>query len=153
MAKFQVTEVQKSLKGFDYPGSSADLAKHAEANGADADLVEALRGLNRSDAFEGPNAVMHELSAQEDALGGPTPDGPTERQTKDIEGPSFQVTEVQKMLKGASYPMDGKQLAELAQSNGADDDLVEALRGVREVDGPNTVMQELKSQLGGPADD
>jgi hypothetical protein len=27
---FQVTEVQKVLKGFDYPGSSDDLARHAE---------------------------------------------------------------------------------------------------------------------------
>ena len=61
----------------------------------------------------------------------------------------FQVTEVQKALKGADYPMDGEQLAELARSNGADDDLVQALRGVREVDGPNTVMQELKGELGG----
>jgi len=142
----------ESLKGFDYPGSSDDLAKHAEANGADSDLVEALRGLSKSGDFDGPNAVMHELSAQADALGGPTPDGPTQRQTKDIEGPAFQVTEVQKALKGADYPLDGKRLAELARSNGADEDLVEALRGVRQVDGPNTVMQELKSQLGGPAD-
>ncbi|MGH3985423.1 MAG: DUF2795 domain-containing protein [Pseudonocardiaceae bacterium] len=39
----QVTEVQKSLKGFDYPGSLDQLAQHAEDNGADTDLVEALR--------------------------------------------------------------------------------------------------------------
>lgn len=64
----------------------------------------------------------------------------------------FQVTEVQKALKGASYPMDGAALSELAESNGADQDLVDALRGVREVDGPNTVMQELKGQLGGSTD-
>ena len=41
----QVTEVQKSLKGFDYPGSPEDLARHAESNGADKGLVEALRNL------------------------------------------------------------------------------------------------------------
>ncbi len=64
----------------------------------------------------------------------------------------FQVTEVQKALKGADYPMNGEQLAELARSNGADDALVEALGGVREVDGPNTVMQELKGELGGSTD-
>ena len=62
----------------------------------------------------------------------------------------FQVTEVQKALKGADYPMDGEALAELARKNGADDALVDALRGVREVDGPNTVMKELKDHLGGP---
>lgn len=65
----------------------------------------------------------------------------------------FQVTEVQKALKGAEYPMDGAQLSELARANGGDDALVEALKGVREVDGPNTVMQELKGQLGGPTSD
>ncbi|MFL6129906.1 MAG: DUF2795 domain-containing protein [Mycobacteriales bacterium] len=63
---------------------------------------------------------------------------------------AFQVTEVQKALKGADYPMDGGQLAELARSNGAEDELVEALRGVGKVDGPNTVMKELKAHLGGP---
>ncbi len=61
----------------------------------------------------------------------------------------FQVTEVQKALKGADYPMYGDQLAELARSNGAGDDLVEALSGLREVEGPNGVMKELKGDLGG----
>ena len=63
---------------------------------------------------------------------------------------AFQVTEVQKALKGADYPMDGAALSKLAEKNGADDDLVDALKGLREVDGPNTVMQELKGSLGSP---
>ena len=62
---------------------------------------------------------------------------------------AFQVTEVQKALKGANYPMDGNQLADLAQRNGADDELVAALRGMREVEGPNGVMKNLKGDLGG----
>ena len=66
---------------------------------------------------------------------------------------NFQVTEVQKALKGASYPMDGAALAELAESNGGDAELVEALKGLREVDGPNGVMKELKGELGGSTDD
>jgi hypothetical protein len=60
----------------------------------------------------------------------------------------FQVTDVQKALKGAEYPMDGSALSDLADRNGADSDLVDALRGMREVDGPNGVMKELKGQLG-----
>jgi hypothetical protein len=66
---FQVTEVQKCLKGFDYPGSPDQLARHAEANGASSDLVEALRV--QKESFDGPNAVMHSLS-EEDILGGST---------------------------------------------------------------------------------
>ncbi len=146
---YQVTEVQKALKGFDYPGGSDDLARHAEGNGADAGLVEALRGLTKEDGFSGPSAVMHELKVQADALGGATPDGPGTRETKDVEGPAFQVTEVQKALKGATYPLDGPALADLAAGNGGSDELVEALRGLREVEGPNGVMKELKEHLGG----
>jgi hypothetical protein len=65
---------------------------------------------------------------------------------------AFQVTEVQKALKGASYPMDGAALADLAKSNGADEELVSALKGLREVEGPNGVMKELKGDLGGSTD-
>ena len=65
---FQVTEVQKALKGFDYPGSAQDLADHAQRNGADRELVDALRGMSK-DNFDGPNAVMSELKGQ---LGGST---------------------------------------------------------------------------------
>ena len=61
----------------------------------------------------------------------------------------FQVTDVQHALRGANYPMDGDQLVELAQRNGAESDLVDALRGMREVEGPNGVMKELKGKLGG----
>jgi hypothetical protein len=66
MASFQVTEVQKALKGFDYPGTPEELARHAQSNGADPELVDALRGLKK-DKFDGPNAVMAELKGQ---LGG-----------------------------------------------------------------------------------
>lgn len=48
--------------------------------------------------------------------------------------------------------MDGAQLAELAMSNGASDELVQAPRGVRKVDGPHTMMKELKGDLGGSTD-
>jgi trehalose-6-phosphatase len=65
---YQVTEVQKALKGFDYPGSKEDLAKHAEKNGADSDLVKTLRDLDK-DSFDGPNAVMSALG-DKNVLGG-----------------------------------------------------------------------------------
>jgi hypothetical protein len=56
----QITDVQKALKGVDYPATKDELASHAERNGADRELVEALRGMNK-DSFDGPNAVMKEL--------------------------------------------------------------------------------------------
>jgi hypothetical protein len=60
MMAFQVTEVQKALKGVDYPASKDELASHAERNGGDRELVEALRGMDKA-TFDGPNAVMKEL--------------------------------------------------------------------------------------------
>jgi hypothetical protein len=57
---FQITEVQKALKGVDYPASKDKLASHAEGNSADRELVDALRSMNKN-SFDGPNAVMKEL--------------------------------------------------------------------------------------------
>lgn len=56
----QITEVQKALKGADYPCGSDELAQLAERNGAGPELVSALRGM-RKQSFDGPNAVMQEL--------------------------------------------------------------------------------------------
>jgi hypothetical protein len=60
---FQVTEVQKALKGVDYPASPEELADKAEENGGAPELVETLRGM-RKRTFDGPNAVMKELKGQ-----------------------------------------------------------------------------------------
>jgi hypothetical protein len=59
---------------------------------------------------------------------------------------TFQVTDVQRHLKGADYPATGHDLAELASSNGADEELdsIDAT-----MDGPNAVMEHLRGQLGG----
>jgi len=63
---FQVTEVQKALKGVDYPASKDDLAQKAESNGASDELVSALRAMSK-DSFDGPDAVMKEMKG---SLGG-----------------------------------------------------------------------------------
>jgi hypothetical protein len=65
----------------------------------------------------------------------------------------FDVTDVQKALRGMDYPADGPELAEHARSNGADDELVEALSDVDEVDGPTAVMKQLKDELGDHEDE
>jgi hypothetical protein len=57
---FQITEVQKALKGVDYPATREELAEHAERNGADRALVEALRTMGKK-SFDGPSAVMQQL--------------------------------------------------------------------------------------------
>ncbi len=63
---FQVTEVQKALKGASYPASRDDLVALAKDNGADAELVGALDGMDK-DSFDGPSAVMEGMKGD---LGG-----------------------------------------------------------------------------------
>lgn len=143
---FQVNEVQRCLKGADYPMRGPQLAELAQRNGADQELVDALGRIDRE--VPSPKVVMEELQGD---LGGRTP-GPhksEQHEYKDVESPAFQVNEVQKYLTGADYPMNGPQLAELAERNGAGSDLVDALRGVGEANGPNAVMRQLRSHLGG----
>jgi len=65
---YDVTQVQKSLAGFDYPGGPDELAQHASSQGADQQLVDALQGLDKQQ-FDGPNAVMAKLS-EAGVLGG-----------------------------------------------------------------------------------
>ena len=61
----------------------------------------------------------------------------------------FSVTTVQKALKGADYPATGEELADLAETNGADQDLVDALReNVSDADSPAEVMEALEDELG-----
>jgi len=53
-------EVQKALKGADYPTDRESLVSLAEENGAGGDVLEALRGLPDSE-FSGPDDVMEAL--------------------------------------------------------------------------------------------
>jgi hypothetical protein len=66
---FQITEVQKALKGVDYPASKEELASHAERNGGDRELVDALRSMNK-DSFDGPNARHEGAERLPHRLGG-----------------------------------------------------------------------------------
>ena len=61
----------------------------------------------------------------------------------------WQITDVQKALKGADYPASGEELARLAEDNGADAELVEKLRDIDEATGPDDVMREFKGQVTG----
>ena len=61
MAKVNPIELQKSLKGVDYPANKDDIVKAAEKNGADAEILDALRNL-QDDSFEKPTDVSKALS-------------------------------------------------------------------------------------------
>ena len=61
---------------------------------------------------------------------------------------------VRKALKGADYPATGEELADLAEGNGADQDLVDALReNVSDAESPAEVIEALEDELGDDEDD
>lgn len=65
---FAVRQVQECLAGFDFPGTSDQLADHARDRGAETKLVDTLRSMKK-DSFEDLDAVMSSLTAQ-NVLGG-----------------------------------------------------------------------------------
>ncbi len=56
MAKINPIELQKHLKGMDYPASKQDVISKAQENGADKELLSVLEGLD-DQQFETPADV------------------------------------------------------------------------------------------------
>jgi hypothetical protein len=54
-------ELQKYLKGVDYPADRDELVQAAEQNGAPQEIVDALRNAGK-DSFDGPTAVQEALA-------------------------------------------------------------------------------------------
>ena len=61
MADVNPIELQKHLGGVDYPASRDDLVKKAEENGADEEVLEALRGIPDRE-YDAPTAVTKAVS-------------------------------------------------------------------------------------------
>jgi hypothetical protein len=62
MASMNPIEVQKHLKGMNYPASRDELVATAEQNGADEELLQQLRNLS-TNRFSGPDDVMEALKS------------------------------------------------------------------------------------------
>ena len=56
MAKVNPIQLQKHLKGVDYPASKEELIEHAKKNGADEDALAALEQIP-DEEYEGPTDV------------------------------------------------------------------------------------------------
>lgn len=57
MATISPIDLQKALKGAEYPTSLDDLVSLAQGNGADDDLIEELKN-SGNDRFDGPDDVQ-----------------------------------------------------------------------------------------------
>jgi hypothetical protein len=54
MAKANPVEIQKHLKGVDYPANKQDLIQHAKKQGADKGIISLLEKLQEDEEFESP---------------------------------------------------------------------------------------------------
>lgn len=61
MAKVNPIDLQKHLKGLDYPASKDDVISHAEKNGADKEMKSILEQLP-DEEFEAPTDVSKAVS-------------------------------------------------------------------------------------------
>lgn len=61
MAKVNPIQLQKHLKGVDYPASKQDLIKHAQQQGADENALSALQQLP-DEEYESPTDVTKAVS-------------------------------------------------------------------------------------------
>ncbi len=61
MAKINPIELQKHLKGLDYPASKDDIVSKAESNGADDEMLKTLRGIEDG-TYEKPTDINHAVS-------------------------------------------------------------------------------------------
>lgn len=63
MAKVNPIQLQKHLKGVDYPASKEDLINHAKQNGADDNAISALEALP-DEEYETPTDVSEAIGEQ-----------------------------------------------------------------------------------------
>ena len=49
-------DIQKALSGMDYPASKEQIVQHAEKNGGDKEVIDALKGIEDRE-YEGPSGV------------------------------------------------------------------------------------------------
>ena len=64
MAKVNPIQLQKHLKGVDYPARKEDLIKHAKQNGADKDALSALEQMP-DEEYETPTDVSKAIGDTE----------------------------------------------------------------------------------------
>ncbi|MBD2676311.1 MULTISPECIES: DUF2795 domain-containing protein [Nostoc] len=61
MAKANPVEIQKHLKGVDYPAKKQDLIQHAKKQGAGKEIISLLEKVPEDKEFESPTALNKAL--------------------------------------------------------------------------------------------
>jgi hypothetical protein len=139
---FPITEVQKALKGVDYPASKDELADHAERNAADRELGDALRGMARAHStHQGALRVLQAAMDRAAALDTPSasPSSTTPAAGGLGAGHDLKLALVTNFKGGLPIVVDGQVLGAVGVSSGSgEEDLEVARAGVAAIPGART---------------
>ncbi|WP_424355547.1 DUF2795 domain-containing protein [Methanobacterium sp. MBAC-LM] len=116
------SEIEKSLKGMNFPANRQDLVQQAKKNNASRDVVKAIQNLPE-DRFNSPTDVAK-------AWGEERRGEHTERSSGTRRGGI--TSEIEKSLKGINFPASRQDLVQQAKKNNASRDVVKAIQNLTE---------------------
>ncbi len=116
------SEIEKSLKGINFPADKQDLVQQAKSNLASRDVINAIKNLPE-DKFNSPTDVAKAWG--EERRGGSTAsDSGTRR--------GGITSEIEKSLKGINFPADKQDLVQQAKKNNASQNVMHAIKNLPE---------------------
>ena len=135
-------EVQKALKGMDYPAKKQDLIEKARENGAPQQVMQVLENLPDK---EFSNAVDVSKEFGEGGRG-----GQEKGQGISHRGAGSPPIEAQKALKGMDYPAGKQEILEKARKNSASQEVMDILEDLPEKEYENAadVSKEFSGETG-----
>lgn len=142
-------EVQKALKGMDYPAKKQDLMEKARENNAPQEVMQVLENLPDK-KFE--NAV--DVSKEFGEGGGGSHQGGSTRgeqgQGISHRGAGSPPIEAQKALKGMDYPAGKREILEKARKNSATQEVMDILKDLpdKEYENAAEVSKEFSGETG-----
>ena len=117
-------DIERSLKGMNYPASKRDLVQQAKSNNASREVVQAIQNLPEN-KFNSPTDVAKAWGQERRGThSGGTQSGRSHRGgiTADIE----------RSLKGINFPASKRDLVQQAKSNNASREVVQAIQNLPE---------------------
>ena len=116
------SEIEKSLKGINFPENRQDLVQQAKSNRASRDVIKAIHDLPE-DRFNSPTDVAR-------AWGEERRGEYTERSGGTRRGGI--TSEIEKSLKGINFPASRQDLVQQAKKNNASQNVVRAIEKLPE---------------------
>jgi len=113
------TEIERSLKGINFPADKQDLVQQAKKNKASSEVIQAVRDLPENQ-FNSPTDVAKAWGEERKG----TQSGRTHR--------GGITTEIEMSLKGINFPANKQDLVQQAKSNHASRNVINAIQNLPE---------------------